>query len=122
MDAAQVVRRFHELMQARRWRDAEALLADDIHIEYTSTGERFDGPAFLAMNEAYPDGWNLEVIEAIAAGERVASQVKVVHGDEVFWCAGFYTVVDGRIVDGTEHWVTAGAEDRPDWREPYTTR
>ena len=27
-----------------------------------------------------------------------------------------YTVADGRITAGTEHWVTAGSAAPPDWR------
>lgn len=116
-----VVRTFHELMQARRWRDAAALLSPEVHIEYTATGERFDGPAFIAMNEAYPEGWQLEVVEVIAAGERAASQVAVTLDGVTDWCAGFYTVRDGLIVDGVEHWITQGGEPAPEWRGAYTT-
>ena len=74
MDSAAVIEAFFNLMQARRWRDAEQLLADDVHVEYTATGERFEGQAFLAINEAYPDGWTLEVVETIAAAERVSTK------------------------------------------------
>jgi len=119
MDAGEIVREFHRRMQARDWRGAESFLADDVHIEYTSTGEQFDGPAFLAMNEAYPEGWSLEVREVVAAGDRVAAQVRVHHADQVFWCAGFYTVTDDRIARGVEHWVTEGAETPAPWRREF---
>ena len=121
MDAASVVEAFFNLMQALRWRDAEDLLAEDIHVEYTATGERFDGRAFLAINEAYPDGWSLEVVDTIAAGERASAQVVVRQGAEIFWCAGFYTVRDGQITHGVEHWVTEGSETPPEWRRRFTS-
>jgi SnoaL-like domain len=108
-------------MQAREWREAERLLADDVHIEFTATGERFDGPAFLAMNEAYPGGWDLQVVETITAANRVAAQVVVRQGTDVFWCAGFYTVDDGKIVRGVEHWVTERSETPPEWRRSFTS-
>ncbi len=116
-----VVCQFLERMQAREWRSAEALLHPNIHIEYTSTGEKFDGPAFLAMNEAYPEGWHLTVVELIASGNRVAAQVLLEMGDERDWCLGFYTVVNGLIVDGVEHWLTENAETPPEWRSAYST-
>jgi hypothetical protein len=104
MDPAVVVRAFHERMEARDWSGAGELLSTSVHIEYTATGEQFDGPKFLAMNRAYPDGWAIEVVETVAADDRVAAQVCVRHGDDVFWCAGFYVVTDGVITSGTEHW------------------
>ncbi len=117
----EVVRCFFERMQARDWDGAAELLAPDLHIEFTETGERFDGDNFLAMNRAYPEGWAIEVVETIAAGERVAAQVRVVQGAVTFWCAGFYRVGDGRIESGVEHWVTAGSEPPPAWRRPFTS-
>jgi ketosteroid isomerase-like protein len=121
MQADRVVRHFFERMQARDWNDAKALLAHDIRIEYTASRERFDGDNFMAMNEVYPDGWELTVKEVLAVGDRVAAQVVVRHGDDTFWCAGFYTVVGSRITEGVEHWVTEGSEPAPDWRRVFTT-
>jgi SnoaL-like domain len=123
MEPANVVRQFFELMQARRWTDAGCLLADDVHVEYTATGEKFDGDRFLAMNAEYPGVSELEIVvkEVIALGNRVAAQVVVHMGDESFWCAGFYTVIDERISDGVEHWVTEGSEEPPSWRKKYTS-
>ena len=114
-----VVRRFFESMEARDWDAAAATLSSDLRIDFTATGERFDGGAFLAMNRAYPEGWTIEVVEALAVGARVAAQVRVTLGDEIFWCAGFSTVRSGLIADGTEHWVTEAAEPAPVWREPF---
>lgn len=119
---ADVVRTFFELMEARDWDAAGALLSPSIRIEYTQTGERFDGPKFLAMNEAYPEGWSIEVVEVLGTGPRVAGQVCVTQAAEVFWCAGFYTVSNGMIVSGTEHWVTERSDPPPEWRQRFTTR
>ena len=119
--AADVVREFHERMQARDWDGAGELLDPSIDIRYTATGERFVGAAFLAMNRAYPDGWTIHVHEVMTIGGRVAAQVRVDQGPDIHWCAGFYTVRDGRIVDGVEHWVTERSEPAPAWRQAYTT-
>ncbi len=119
---ADVVRAFFELMEARDWPAAGNLLSPSVHIEYTETGETFDGPRFLAMNEAYPEGWSITVIETIAHEGRVAAQVRVDHDDQVFWCAGFYTVSEGLIAEGTEHWVSERSEPPPEWRRQFATR
>ena len=118
-DPAGVVRAFYERMQARDWDGAGELLDPGVQVRYTATGERFVGSSFLDMNRAYPEGWTILVEEALSAGDRVASQVRVDHGGDEFWCAGFYTVRDGRIVDGVEHWVTARSETPPEWRRPF---
>lgn len=107
-------------MEARDWRGAERLLSPTAVIEFSATGERFVGPAFVAMNAAYPEGWSIDVVETLSRGDRVAAHVRVVHGEDVFWCAGFYSVTDGAITSGVEHWVTAGAETPPEWRQPHT--
>jgi hypothetical protein len=46
--AGDVVRAFFERMEARDWDAAAACLAPDVHIEWTATGERFDGAAFAS--------------------------------------------------------------------------
>ncbi len=117
----QVVRAFFERMQARDWEAAERLLSPTARIEFTETGERFEGADFVAMNAAYPEGWSIEVVETLTEGERVAAQVRVVQGATVFWCAGFYSVAEGAITSGVEHWVTERSQPSPAWRERYTS-
>jgi len=108
-------------MEARDWPGAGRLLSPSLSVEFTETGERFDGANFLAMNEAYPEGWSIEVLDTLADGDRVAAQVRVTHHDEVFWCAGFYTVTNGTIASGREHWVTEFSQPAPEWRRPFTS-
>ena len=119
-EPAAVVRRFFESMETRDWDAVGACLSPELVIDFTETGERFVGGNFLAMNRAYPDGWAIRVVEVLAQVDRVAAQVEVMHGDDVFWCAGFYTVSGGLISHGVEHWVTAGSEQPPEWRQPFT--
>lgn len=116
-----IVRAFFECMQARDWDGAGRLLSPAVHIEFTETGERFDGANFLAMNRAYPDGWTIEVEESISDGDSAAAQVRVTHGDDTFWCAGFYRVSNGVIVSGVEHWVTERSQPAPAWRQQFAT-
>jgi hypothetical protein len=121
MEPAGVVRTFIERMQARDWSSATALMAPDATIRYVATGERFDGASFMVMNQAYPEGWNLEIVDVLADDGRVGVQVRVPNGDQVDWLTGFYTVRGGRIVEGVEHWLTERSEPAPEWRAEYTS-
>jgi limonene-1,2-epoxide hydrolase len=121
VNPSDVVRNFHEAMQARDWDRAARYLSPTVRIEYVATGEVFEGPTFLQMNRDYPDGWSLEVIDAIGDGNRVALRVRVTQNDDVFWCGGYYKVEDELIVSGVELWVTAGGETAPEWRAAYTS-
>lgn len=46
---ADAVRAFFESMEARDWLAAGTLLSPSVHIEFTETGERFDGPNFSSQ-------------------------------------------------------------------------
>ena len=120
MDATAVITALFERMQARDWVGARQVMADDARITYSATGEVFTGAVFMAMNEAYPEGWTIEIVDIAAAGDRVAAQVRVPNGGQIDWLSGFYTVAGGRIVEGHEHWVTEHAEPAPEWRKPFT--
>ena len=50
-----------------------------------------------------------------AVGSRHASRNRT----QVFWCASFDDVADGRITGGEEFWLTELAEPAPGWRAPY---
>jgi predicted kinase len=115
-----VVRRWLESMQARDWATTDRCLSADIVVRFTETNEVFRGPNFLAFQRAYPDGWVLTVEEVITMGSRVASQITVDQDNVRYWCAGFYTVIEGKIVEGVEHWVTEGATVPPPWRLEFT--
>jgi predicted kinase len=116
----EVIHRFFTAMQDREWAAAGSCLSPDITVRFSETNEVFRGENFLAFQQAYPDGWNLQIVEVIATASRVAVQVTVDQDDTRFWCAGFYTVADGLIVEGVEHWVTEGATTPPPWRLAFT--
>jgi SnoaL-like domain len=119
VSAGAVVRRLHELMEARDWAGARACVADDATVVYPVSGERFTGRGWMAMNEAYPEGWTIEIVEIVDHGNRAASRVRVTLGAEVALCAGFYSVDGERITDATEIWATESGETPPEWRRPF---
>lgn len=120
MSAGAVVRRVHDLMQSRDWAGARTCVHDDAVIEYPVSGERFSGRSWMDMNEAYPEGWTIEVVEIVEHGDRAAARVRVtLHEVEVSLCAGFYAVHGDRITAGVELWTTERGESPPEWRRPY---
>jgi ketosteroid isomerase-like protein len=119
--SAEPVRLLFECMEARDWETASAQLHEDVVVDWPHSGERIRGREnFMAVQRNYPEGWHIHLLRVIHAGEAVASEVRVDHGETSFYCAGLYELRDGRIASGTEYWVTAGSEEPPAWRAQWT--
>lgn len=111
------VERLWAAIQARDWVAAREQLAETVTIDWPATGERFSGrERYLKVQRIYPEGWSIEVRTLVQEGSRVAVEVRVPHGDEVFLCAAFYELEDGVITRGVEHWSDGRASPAPGWR------
>ncbi|MHB8879729.1 MAG: nuclear transport factor 2 family protein [Myxococcaceae bacterium] len=120
---AELLRRLWEAMQARRWEEAAACLAEDVVVDWPHTRERFRGrDRYLGMNRAYPEGWTIRLLRVVAAGDQVVSEIEVAHEGQTFNAATFATVRDGRIAMATEYWVTQLGEQPPAWRLAFGER
>jgi limonene-1,2-epoxide hydrolase len=115
-----VVEGFFMAMGARRWDEAAQFLADDVRVWWPVTNERFNGPRFMAMQEAYPEGWTITVVEVTESQSRVAARIAVDQAGERFWCHGWYDVDEDRIIEAVELWGTEASEAPPPWRARYT--
>ncbi|QPF76087.1 nuclear transport factor 2 family protein [Roseateles sp. DAIF2] len=112
-----LVRRFWALYQARRWAEAQALLAPEACCTWWATRERFIGAAAVVhVNAVYPEGWTIRLLElrALSAG-RVHSLVRVDHGEASFYANSFFTLEGGRIAGLDEYWSDVQAP--PSWRQ-----
>ena len=119
--SAEVVERLWTSLQARDWETATSCLHEDFVAEWPHSRERFRGrEAYIAMQRAYPEGWSIRVLRLVAQEELVAAEVEVLHGEQVFFCAAFATVEGERVRRATEYWVTAGSEERPEWRRRFS--
>jgi ketosteroid isomerase-like protein len=117
--SAALVRSLFDAMQSRDWEAARAIVADDAVVEYPISGERFSGASWMAMNEAYPEGWTIRVADVIAEADRIAARVAVEQNGEIYWCCGWYTTDTSRITAGVEIWATEASEQPPEWRRPF---
>ncbi len=109
-----------EAIQARNWEAAGRFVADDAEIVWPGTGERFVGDRFVEMNHAYPEGWDIEVVDQYEGDMSEVIRARVKHGEHTFWLVGFYDTVDDEITGGVEYWIEEGAERPPKWRAPYS--
>ncbi|QMW65687.1 nuclear transport factor 2 family protein [Mumia sp. ZJ1417] len=123
MDAVQVVTALETRMQARDWDAVAALVHPEAVIEWPRTGETFLGPAYVAMNRDYPEGWSITVRDVVGAGDRAATDLEVTQEgvDGVYVAAGFWTVRDGQVVAAREYWSGPDLDEAPEWRAPYTS-
>ena len=120
-DPVAVVRELWRRIADRDWDGFGHLLADDVVLELPASGERFRGRAdVVAVDAEHPEGWSVEVLRVVGAGDQVVSEVEVpMTGAGVFRAASSWTVRDGLVVHGREHWTGLGSDDAPAWRAQY---
>jgi ketosteroid isomerase-like protein len=110
---------FWERVQDRDWDGAGALLADDVEFLWPGTGERFVGrERVLAMNRAYPEGWEIQLQRVVVQDDLAVTEVRVPHPTlGLSYAVSFFEVRDGRITRAVEYWVDE--QPAPDWRAPF---
>jgi ketosteroid isomerase-like protein len=121
--AAGTVRSLWERIQARDWEGARSLLADGMICRWPHSDERFEGADnFIAMNRAYPEGWQITIVDVAEIPGGAVSRIRVDQSGTRFHAASFFTVRDGLIEEAVEYWVTDGSEEPPDWRARFAQR
>ena len=121
MEPADVVRALWDGIQARDWSGVADLIAERAVVDWPVSAERIAGrDNYVAVNREYPEGWSINVLRIVAAGDQVVSEVEVPHDDlGTFRAASFWTVSGGKIVRGTEYWTSVAADEAPAWRAAY---
>jgi hypothetical protein len=121
--AVTTVRTFWERIQARDWAGARRLLDDEMICRWPHSDERFEGAdSFIAMNRAYPEGWQIEIVDVAAIPRGAVSRIRVDQSGKSFHAASFFEIRDELIAGAVEYWVTQGQEDPPDWRARFSER
>ncbi|HLO94270.1 MAG TPA: hypothetical protein VK195_08130, partial [Burkholderiaceae bacterium] len=105
-EAVALVQRFWALYQARRWADAQALLAPPAECLWWATQERFRGAdAVVHVNAVYPEGWTLHLLDLQPLPDgRVLSLVRVDQDGHSFYANSYFHVREGLIQQIDEYW------------------
>lgn len=113
---AALVQRYWAQIQARRWAQAQALLAPTAVCTWWATRERFEGAAsIIHVNAVYPEGWSLCLLELQPLPDgRVLSLLRVDHDGHSFYATSFFALENGQIRAIDEYWCDVQAA--PDWR------
>ena len=105
--AADVVRRFWQLMAGNDFTAVGAVLADDFVLEWPQSNERIRGrERFARMNAEYPahGPWTFAIDRLVGGDGEAVSDVRVSDGVQHARAVSFFTVVDGRIARLVEYW------------------
>ena len=72
--------------------------------EWPQSGERFDGPGWLAMNAAYPGRFRCQVERLVVQGDQVVTETRVSDGTRTDTALSWFTLRAGRIAHLREWW------------------
>jgi len=111
-----VVQLLWSSFEACDWPTARCLFADNATMTWHTSGERMlDADAIIRVNAAYPEGWNIRVLEVNALHDgRVHSVVEVSHPPRKFVANSVFCFDHGHISQVDEYWSTV--EPPPAWR------
>jgi ketosteroid isomerase-like protein len=115
MDAATLLTRLAEVIDAHDWEGLRALLHPDFTCRFVHTGEVFDRDGWVRLNADYPGFQRMHLEDLIADAHRGVLRARVTGtsatGDQlVFVVASFATVRDGLIAELTEVWADVDQE------------
>ncbi len=124
MEPREVVAELWRRMEARDWDGVGELVATDFVLDWPESRERIRGrDNFVGLNRNYPEGWSIEVVQILADGPRVASEIRVPHeAIGLHFATSFFEVEDGRLARGREYWVKELDEEPPAWRAQWVER
>jgi hypothetical protein len=110
MDAATLLTRFAEVIDAHDWDGLAALLHPGFTCRLVHTGEVFDRDGWIRLNADYPGFQGLQLEDLVADGDRAVLRATVTGTgpegeDQAFALASFATVRDGLIADLVEVWA-----------------
>ena len=105
--AADIVRRYWQLMASNDFASVGAVLADDFVLEWPQSNERIRGrERFARMNAEYPahGPWTFAIDRLVGGDGEAVSDVRVSDGVQHARAVSFFTVVGDRIARMVEYW------------------
>ena len=121
MDAAALLTRLAEVIDAHDWAGLPALLHPDFTCRLVHTGEVFDRDQWVRLNADYPGFQSMAAEDLVADGDRGVLRATVVGTgasgeDLVFAVASFATMRDGLLAELTEVWADVDQQAPPGTR------
>lgn len=114
----QVVEHFWREFERRDFEAASAVLHSDYLGEWPQTGELVRGRSnFVAINQCYPEQWQVTIMRMVASGNQVTSEVKLTYQEEIVYAISFFELLDGKILKETDYWPEP--YDPPAWRAQW---
>lgn len=114
MDAAAILNRLCESIDAQAWDSVAELLHGDFVCRYVHTGEVFDRDSWVRLNADYPGFDHLTLEDCVGSPLRAAgrSHVTAYVGKNLqhFEVATFIRLRGGLIVEMTEVWADVDVE------------
>lgn len=123
MDAATLLTRLGQVIDAHDWASLPSLLHPDFTCRLVHTGEVFDRDGWVRLNADYPGFQRMHVEDLVADGDRGVLRATVIGtaddgSDLTFAVASFGATRDGLLVELVEVWADVGQEapqgTRPD--------
>lgn len=113
-----VVERLWKAFDALDFETAGDLLHDDFIEEWPQSGEKVRGREnFVALNKHYPGHWRVTILNMLASGDQVVSEVKLEYKDEIVYAVSFFEFNDGKISRERDYWPEPF--ESPEWRRQW---
>ncbi|PKG37844.1 hypothetical protein [Psychromonas sp. Urea-02u-13] len=123
MDKIEIVNTLWETFSKADYRSTESILHCDLKVVWPTSREFYDSrEMFIAVNEAFGDGWrfDVQVIEETLS-DRVISVVFVSSPDcnDSFFATSIFDFENGVIINIETYW--AFKDKQPEWRKALST-
>ena len=121
MDAADLMTRLAEVLDAHDWDTLPTLLHPTFTCRLVHTGEVLDGSRWVRLNADYPGFQRFVLEDVVATPDRAVGRGRVTGTgadgtEQVFAVASFLTVRDGLVGELTEVWTEVGQDPEPGTR------
>lgn len=115
-DAGMDIERFWRAVLAQDRQALREYFADDAHVNWHCTNERFTAEEYIRANCDYPGDWDGEIERIERADGLIVTAVRVFPRDRsaFYHVVSFIRVENGKIRAMDEYWADDG--DAPSWR------
>ncbi len=121
MGKVEVIEKFWQLFDERKYFEARELFHDDCRVYMESSREIFDNiDSWLQMNQDYPGAWRTVLKRCDLIDQEAVSLTHVFspEEEEQHHVISYYKFKEGLISEMTEYWGVI--ENQPEWRKKYS--